>query len=207
MFYSLTYAMGYKPWEDLERNSGFAGKLLELLDSEESGRLPPYGQALDLGCGSGIWGVELAKRGWRVTGVDMVGKALRCAGERAKNANVGMRLVRGNATALRQAGVGGGFRLILDTGAYHALSSAQRRDMGREVNAVAACDASILLLVWPQSKSSSVERTIRSQTQASFPRWTVSHIEPSRLRLSKFLELLLPPGEHCYWCRLRRAEL
>jgi hypothetical protein len=34
----------------------------EMFDREENGREPPYGPALDLGTGSGIWGVQLAKR-------------------------------------------------------------------------------------------------------------------------------------------------
>jgi len=56
--------------------SAFAGKLLELVAREEDGREPPYGRALDLGTGSGVWGVQLAKRGWDVTGLDMVEKAV-----------------------------------------------------------------------------------------------------------------------------------
>jgi methylase of polypeptide subunit release factors len=43
---------------------------LQLVARDEAGREPPYGPALDLGTGSGDWGVQLAKRGWRVTGVE-----------------------------------------------------------------------------------------------------------------------------------------
>lgn len=48
-----------------------------LFDREESGRQAPYGSALDLGCGTGMQAVELARRGWQVTGVEIVPKALR----------------------------------------------------------------------------------------------------------------------------------
>ena len=95
-------------------------------DREESGREPPYGPALDLGTGSGIWGVQLAKRGWQVTGVDIVEKALRRARDRVKSAGVNVRLVHGDVTALRGAGVGSDFQLLLDTGTFHGLNNAQR---------------------------------------------------------------------------------
>ena len=46
--------------------------------------------------------------------------------------------MHGDVTALREAGVGSGFRLVLDTGTFHGLTDAQREAMGREVTAVAA---------------------------------------------------------------------
>ena len=56
-----------------------------------------------------------------------------------------MDLVRGDVTALREAGVGSGFRLLVDTGTFHGLIDAQRAAMGKEVSAVAAPDASLIL--------------------------------------------------------------
>ena len=95
MNYRLAYALGFHPWEDLAEHPPFADKLLELVAREEDGRGPPYGRALDIGTGSGVWGVRLAKRGWEVTGVDIVEKALRRARERVEEAGVEMRVVRG----------------------------------------------------------------------------------------------------------------
>ena len=63
MNYRLAYWLGFHPWEDAATDAPFAAKISEIFDREESGREPPYGQALDIGTGSGIWGVELAKRG------------------------------------------------------------------------------------------------------------------------------------------------
>jgi hypothetical protein len=40
-------------------------QLLGLVAREEAGREPPYGPAPDLATGSAVWGVQLAKRGWR----------------------------------------------------------------------------------------------------------------------------------------------
>ena len=145
MNYRLAYAIGFHPWEELAEHPPFAGKLLELVAREEAGHGPPYGPALDLGTGSAVWGVQLARRGWRVTGVDIVEKALRRARVRVAEAGVEMRLVRGDVTALRRADIGSGFRLVLDTGTFHGLSDAQRVAMGQQVSAVAAPDATLIL--------------------------------------------------------------
>jgi hypothetical protein len=93
--------------------------------------------------------------------------------------------------------------LILDTGTFHGLDSVQREAMGREVSAVSAPDATVLLLVWPKRSRPLIRGASRSEVEAAFPRWTVTHVESSHFRPPKVLELLLRPDEH--WYRLRRA--
>src|SRR5680860_1087102 len=132
--YKLMYRLGFHPWEDLAEHPPFAEKLSELFQREESGREPPYGPALDLGCGCGVWGVPLAQRGWQVTSVDIVDKALQRARERVREAGVDVRVMHGDVTDLRGAGVGSDFRLVLDTGTFHGLADAQREAMGRAVS-------------------------------------------------------------------------
>jgi cyclopropane fatty-acyl-phospholipid synthase-like methyltransferase len=168
---------------------------LELVAREEVGREPPYGLALDLGTGSAVWGVRLAKRGWRVTGIDMVEKALRRARERVDEAGVEMRLVRGDVTALRQADVGSAFRLVLDTGTFHGLSDVQRAAMGREVSAIAAPDATVLLDCFAPVRRGPLPRgASRAGVEAAFPGWELTDVEvadtePDALaRLFKFDE-------------------
>ena len=56
MNYELAYRLGFHPWEDAEDQPGFVQSLCALLDAEEAGREPPFGTALDIGTGSGIWG-------------------------------------------------------------------------------------------------------------------------------------------------------
>ena len=178
MNYGLAYAIGFHPWEDLAEHPPFAGKLLEMVAREESGHEPPYGEALDLGTGSGVWGVQLAQRGWQVTGVDIVEKALRRAGERADQAGVEMRLVRGDVTALRQVDVGSGFRLVLDTGTFHGLSSSEREAMGREVSAIAAPGATVLLdCFMPRRRGPLPHGASRADVEAAFPGWDVTDVE------------------------------
>ncbi|HEV8552140.1 MAG TPA: hypothetical protein VGR65_01970 [Casimicrobiaceae bacterium] len=74
MNYQFAYSIGFHPWEDAGTDPQFVNKFSEMIDREESERGPPFGTALDLGTGSAIWGIQLAKRGWEVTGIDIVKK-------------------------------------------------------------------------------------------------------------------------------------
>jgi SAM-dependent methyltransferase len=178
MNYRLAYAIGFHPWEDLAEHPPFAEKLLELVARDENGHRPPYGRALDLGTGSGVWGIQLAKRGWQVTGVDIVEKALRRARERAHEAAVDMRLVKGDVTALRASDVGAGFRLVVDTGTFHGLSDSQRQAMGAEVSAVAAEDATVLLDCFAPRRRGPLPRgASQADVERAFPGWTITDVE------------------------------
>lgn len=195
MNYRLAYAIGFHPWEDLAEHPPFAGKLLELVAREEEGREPPYGPALDLGTGSAVWGVRLAQRGWQVTGVDIVPKALERARERVEQTGVEVRLVEGDVTALQRADVGSGFRLVLDTGTFHGLAGAERQAMGREVTAVCAGDATLLLDCFaPRRRGPLPHGASRADVERAFPGWTITDVEnadtePDALaRLLKFDE-------------------
>jgi SAM-dependent methyltransferase len=178
MNYRLAYAIGFHPWEDLAEHPPFAGKLLELIAREEDGDGPPYGRALDLGTGSAVWGVQLAQRGWDVTCVDIVEKALRRARERADQAGAEVRLVHADVTALREAGLSSGFRLLLDTGTFHGLTYGQREAMGREVSAVAAPDASLILDCFaPRRRGPLPAGASRADVERAFPGWEITDVE------------------------------
>jgi SAM-dependent methyltransferase len=200
--YRFAYSVGFHPWEDAEKELGFVEKISELFAREEKDRAPPYGKALDLGCGSAVWGVQLARRGWQVTGIDNIDKALERARERVQNAGVDLRVVKGDVTALQNARIGAGFRLILDSGTFHDFDETARLAMGREVDAIAAEDATILLLVWPKRRRPLIRGANREEVEGAFPQWRITDIEPSGFVLPKPLQLLLRPDEH--WYRLRR---
>lgn len=202
MNYELAYKLGFHPWEDAADHPPFVETLSELLAREEQGREPPFGRALDLGTGSGIWAVELARRGWEVTGVDLVDKALARGRERVKDAGVDVQLVHGDVTALDSAGIGSGYDLLLDTGTFHDFSSAQRTAMGRSVTAAAAPQATLLLLVWPRRRRPLIRGADREHVEAAFPEWTITDVVPSHFELPAILKPILRPDEH--WYRLRR---
>jgi Methyltransferase domain len=202
MNYEFAYRVGFHPWEDANDQPRFVEKISELFGHEESGREPPYGPALDLGTGSGIWGVQMALRGWQVTGVDIVEKALQRARARVQQAGVDMRLVQASVAELGAADVGFNFRLVLDTGTFHGLNSGQREAMGREVSAVTADDATALVLAWePRRRGPFPRGANRSEIEQAFPGWAVTDMGSSHFEAPKPVELLLKPGEH--WYRLR----
>jgi SAM-dependent methyltransferase len=201
--YRLAYRLGFHPWEDAESQPGFVEKFAGLLEREEREREPPHGKALDIGTGSGIWGIKLAERGWQVTGIDIVERALQRAGERVQDAGVHMHLVQGDVTALREAAIGSDFDLVLDTGTFHGLKDDEREAMGRGVTAIAAENATMLLLSWAPRRRGPLPRGAgRSEIEVAFPGWTVTDAGPTGFAVPKPIELLMRPEER--WFRLRR---
>ncbi|HEX5219006.1 MAG TPA: class I SAM-dependent methyltransferase [Verrucomicrobiae bacterium] len=201
MNWKLSYAIGFHPWEDTDQE--FRQSLASLVEREEQGHEPPYGRALDIGTGSAIWGIELAKRGWEVTGVDVVEKALERGRERVQAAGVEMKLVPADVTRLSEVEVGSGFRLILDTGTFHDLDTEQQQGMARSVNALATTDATVILLCWPRRIRPLIRGVSRGEIETAFTGWQITDVEPSFFKLPALLEWVLRPDEH--WYRLRRA--
>jgi SAM-dependent methyltransferase len=136
--YRTMYLLGLRVWE---REDPLAD-VVELVE----GRAPlPVGRALEIGCGTGVESVYLAAHGWDVTGVDLVPRALSIARRRAARAGVTPRFLEGDATRLRDLGVGEGYTLLLDFGCFHTIPPDRRDAYAASVSAVAAPGATFLL--------------------------------------------------------------
>jgi SAM-dependent methyltransferase len=203
--YKALYGIGFTPWEEIAELPAFTERFAALCDREEAGREPPYGPLLDLGCGSGIWAVRLARRGWDVTGVDIVRKALRRARRRADEAGVELRLVEGDVTRLGDAGVGSGFPLLIDFGLFHdELSDRQRAAMGREVSAVAAPGAELLMVAWaPRRRGPMPRGASRADIEAAYRGWSVVEEERFDVTAAPFYRFFPKADPRLY--RLRRG--
>ena len=174
LFYKLAYMVGFAPWENAASHGPTAAHIAALLDREEQERTPPYGRALDLGCGRGYWSIELAKRGWQTTGIDLVGSAIEAARRRAAAARVPVRFVQADATALRAAGIKPGFQFVWDFGSIHGLADAQRRAVGRELDALANPGATMLILAWAPGRRGPLPRgASRADLENVFSAWRV----------------------------------
>jgi SAM-dependent methyltransferase len=166
------YGVGFKPWE---ADADTVGEQLDkFLAIEEAQRELPYGSALDLGCGTGRWSVELARRGWSVVGVDVVPKAIHAAKRRAQEAGVDVTFIEADVAALRGAGLGTGFSFFLDVECFNHLNDTQRAAVGHEVNAIASPDAAMLLLVWARGRRGPLPRGASDDDlTTAFPGWKI----------------------------------
>lgn len=176
LFYKFAYAVGFTPWE--RAGSANRAGFEQLLAREESEHGGP-GRALDLGCGAGIHSVELAGRGWDVTGVDAVPRALTRARERAAQHDLGIRFIEADVTRLDPATVGGEFAFFLDLGCFHGLNPEQRAATGRSVTAVAAPDATLLTLAFQPGKLPPPlpRGADRADVEAAYPGWSVIDVQ------------------------------
>lgn len=170
--YAIAYRLGVTPWEKAGREA--TAQFDALLDLEQEGD-PPFGPALDIGCGTGDHAVNLARRGWDVTGVDIVRRALEEARSKAVEAGVTVRLVRADVTAMGDS-VGRGYRFLLDVGCFHGLKPGLRRVYVDQVDAVSEPGATMLMLAFQPGRRPPVplpRGASREEIEATFTGWTV----------------------------------
>lgn len=198
-WYRFFYRVGFTPWEDDPSSVG--RQLDDLLTREESERDAPYGLALDLGCGSGRWSVELARRGWDVVGVDVVPRAVSAARQRSQQTGVAVEFVEADVTALRAAGIASGFSFFLDVECFNHLGDSQRAAVGREVNALASPNATMLLLAWTRARRGPLPAGASpDDLRTAFRGWQIIDERPYDGELPKPLQRIAPR-----WYRLART--
>jgi SAM-dependent methyltransferase len=145
LLFKVMYRLGFTPWDE----HPLATSLQELVEGRDGSPPLPAGTALDIGCGTGDSSIYLAKHGWKVTGVDFVAKALDKARAKAAANKVSVNFAQADATRLGSEGVGKDFALIIDNGCLHGMSDEDRDAYVREVTAVAAPDARLLIVAFP----------------------------------------------------------
>jgi len=97
------------PWD----NGKSPPELLAYIDTHHPGR------AIDLGCGTGTNVLTLAQRGWKVTGVDFLDRAIRLARRKIGRAGVNASFLV--ADLARSMDSHGSYDLALDIGCFHSI--------------------------------------------------------------------------------------
>ncbi len=111
------YVDGQTPWDSGKPNS-------ELIRVVEEGGLPGR-RLLELGCGTGTNAIELARRGYAVTAVDLVDVAVDKARSKAESAGVKVDFRVGDLTKVE---LGGPYESICDVGVYHGIRNRSLND-------------------------------------------------------------------------------
>lgn len=104
------YRAGETPWD-----TGIPEP--ELIRAVEEGRLPGA-TALELGCGTGTNAIEMARRGYRVTAIDLIDLPVRRARAKAKRAGVTVDFRVGDLT---RVDLDGPYDVLYDLGLYHGI--------------------------------------------------------------------------------------
>ncbi len=116
LMYEAMYRLGKPRWD-----TGITPpEVVQLVEGEH---FPP-GRALDIGCGTGTNVIYLASRGFEVTGIDFVPRAIGKAREKVRKANV--RADLRVASVLEPLELGRPFDLVLDIGCFHNFDAAGR---------------------------------------------------------------------------------
>ncbi len=171
--YTRMYRLGIRPWERYA--AAAAASIAALFDREEAGRPRPPGRALDLGCGRGLYTLELARRGWLSVGVDAVPAAIEAARRQATDR---VTFVVGDVTHL-PAGLGR-FDFFLDVGCFQGLDAGQRRAEAEGVTALANPKATMLMLAFGRTRISSLmEGASREEVAIAFAEWAMLTVEPA----------------------------
>lgn len=91
----------------------------------DSGKVRP-GLALDLGCGTGVKSIYLAKKGFRVTGIDISEAAIKYARKNAKKAGMKVEFIVADATDLSFF-ENKKFDFVLDWANLHGIPKAKHK--------------------------------------------------------------------------------
>jgi SAM-dependent methyltransferase len=170
LLFRVFYRIGFTPWD----GHPIATSLKSLVEGSEGSPALAPGAALDVGCGTGDTSIYLAQHGWRVTGVDFVPQAVDKARAKAAAASGAVDIRQGDATRLTAEGVGSGFGLIVDQGCLHGMSDSDRAKYVREVTAVAAPDARLLLVEFTPGGTIGVPGVDQAEIEQRFAAgWTL----------------------------------
>lgn len=165
--YRLLYRMGLIPWDGVP----LPAALLRMTASERPGR------ALDLGCGTGRHSVHLAQHGWKVTGVDVVPRAVAAARRRAASAGVHVEFVEGSITRLPSTVRPGPYDLVLDIGCLHGLDETRRLAAASEITRFTGPNSMLLIVAVAPRRGGGPSGLDAAALATYLPHWRITATE------------------------------
>ncbi|HYB88048.1 MAG TPA: class I SAM-dependent methyltransferase [Streptosporangiaceae bacterium] len=171
--YKIMYSLGFTPWEHGEPPVPLAGLIA-------GPQALPAGDMLDIGCGTGLDAIYCARRGWNVTGVDVVDRALQIARRNANQAGVNIRFVHADIADADAAALGAGYTLLLDVGCLHGLPDESLQRAAATITDVAKPGATLLMLAFAPGRRGPAPRGIDpARIPALFPQWELTSTRPA----------------------------
>ena len=188
------YAKGDLPWQ-IDRPQP------EVLRLIEEGKFES--PILDLGCGSGDNAIELACRGYRVLGMDLVPEALRRAREKAEKAGLAQppEFLLGDALRLEESGIEA--ETVLDCALFHIFEDEERPAYVRGLERVLSSGGRLHILSFSEleTREPGPRRLSRESIAGAFgPGWTLE--EAVRCR---YWDRMRADGAHAWRMTFRRA--
>ncbi|OBJ35553.1 class I SAM-dependent methyltransferase [Mycobacterium colombiense] len=168
--FRIFYRIGFTPWD----GHPLAQSVRDLVEGTRDAAALPAGRALEVGCGTGDCSIYLAQHGWNVTAVDFVAKPLERARAKARAAGAAVEFVQADVTQLSRAGIGANFELIVDNACLHNMSDADRDACVRQITAVAAPGARLLIIAFIPGGRVGVRGVDRAEMERRFTQsWTL----------------------------------
>jgi len=193
--FQAMYAEGIPPWQ-IDRPQSEVIRLIEQGAFESP--------VLDLGCGTGDNAIELARRGYRVVGLDAVEEALRRAREKAGKEKLAQppEFVIGDALRLEDSGLEA--ETVLDCALFHTFSDEEQAVYVRGLEAVLSPGGKLHLLSFSEleTRSPGPRRLSLAQITGAFGSgWEVG--EAVRCR---YEDRVRPDGAHAWRVTMRRKS-
>jgi len=188
------YAKGDLPWQ-IDRPQP------EVLRLIEEGKFES--PILDLGCGSGDNAIELARRGYRVLGMDLVPEALRVAREKAVKAGLKQppEFLAGDALRLHESGIEA--ETVLDCALFHIFEDEERPAYVRGLETVLSTGGRLHILSFSEleTREPGPRRLTREGIAGAFGHaWTLE--EAVRCR---YWDRSRPDGAHAWRMSFRKG--
>ncbi|MDR2984352.1 MAG: class I SAM-dependent methyltransferase [Nocardiopsaceae bacterium] len=171
--YRIMYRLGLTPWEQTDPPEPLAA----LVEGPEA--LTP-GAMLDVGCGTGHYAIYCARKGWNVTGIDVVPRALSEARRNASSAGVEVRFLQADISRASGADVGARYSLLTDIGCLHGLPAAKLANAVATITGAASPGATMLMFAVSPGLRAPLPRGIDpDEIPVLFPDWKLVSQRPA----------------------------